>query len=331
MRVLFVGPGVSGKYTSFHYSTDKKLRNGITRLGHHCVAMSDRDAAQIAFGIRSLGRAYANHTLLRIAESLKPDLVILILAHLISPKTIRQLRKNVPACRIANVEIDALTPRRLAYHKTLKGLVDMTFITSAGEWLGALREDGIPSAYLPNATDASIESAKVYDGNDFTYDMTYVASAPSTSSRWDLVNRVEEVDPSLTIGRFGAGKKRVMGMDYFDVLSSSCAGLNWSAHNHIELYASSRIAQLFGCGNLVCLYRGSGLHRFFTEEQALFFNDPDDLAQKLASTVRGGEWRSMAQAGQKRYRASFNETAVADFIVKRTMGEDTSHFEWSEI
>lgn len=331
MRVLLVGPGLRGRYGGFYYSTDKKLRNGIIRSGHNCLVFSDRDVADIALGVRALGARYANGQFLKMISKFEPDVVILFLAHIITRKTFETARRMRPAMRIANVECDLLdTEKRFGRHDKLKGIVDATFLTSAGEPLAELRRRMGRVSFLPNVVDTSIESARAFAAENHTYDLVYVSSLAAGSTRWQLVDDVERKAPQIRIGRYG-GKKWVYGTRYFALLESARCALNWSERNDIPLYSSDRIAQLFGSGNCVCLPRSLGYDRFLGEDGALYFEDSEDLAGQLVGAIQSGSWRATARTGHTRYEALFNERRIAQYILAYTLEQDVSAFEWSDI
>ncbi len=331
MRVLMAGPGLRGRYGGFYYSTDKKLRNGLIRSGHNCLLFSDRDVADIALGVRSLGARYANRQFLKMVTKFEPDVVILFLAHIITRETFETARRMRPAIRIANVECDLLdSPKRFARHEKLKGLVDATFLTSAGEPLAELRRRLGRVSFLPNVVDTSIEDVRAFAAEDHAYDLVYVSSAPDDAPRWKLIDKVEQRVPSLRIGRYGSSKW-VYGTRYFSLLESTRCALNWSERNDIPLYSSDRIAQLFGSGTCVCLPRSLGYDRFLGEDGAVYFDSGEDLADQLDDVTRSGRWRDIASAGHRRYEALFNERRIAQYILDYTLEKDVSDFEWSDI
>jgi len=332
MEIVTVGPGIGNRYARFFYASDRKIRNGFTRLGHNVTHLSDRDIAASALGWRYLGKQMANRKLLDVVEAIQPDLIVLFQAHLILPETLSTLKEKVPHCKIANVDNDPMTIEvRVQRLLSLKGLVDATFLTSAGEHLERLRNEGLHTSYIPNCTDPSMEKGTPLEDGELQYDTVYFAGDPFLSNRWKLPRELAEVAPDIRCGFFGYGKKRIYGRAYFDMLRSSKTALNWSGTNDIYLYSSDRIAQLFGTGRCVCLYTGSGFQYFFNENEAIFFEDVKDLAGKLRSVLRENKWRDIAQKGQKRYRALFNEQRTAQYIADFTFGESIVDYEWSAV
>jgi hypothetical protein len=328
MKIVVCFPGYSNKYQDFYYSFDKKFINGFIRLGHSVIPFSDRDYAS-RFGVRSLGTPLANRKLLSICESYRPNALALFQAHLISNGTLSTIKAMVPGCRVINVDCDLIADearqRRLLQRLPV---ADATLITSAGEPLMHLRRSGLRAAFVPNPTDASMENADSFSVAEKTWDLIYIAGARSTSDRWTLVRKVEAAAPTLKVGTFGANKKRAFGEDYFNLIKSAKTALNWSVRNDIDLYASDRIAQLFGSGICVCLARSSGFHRYLGEGAAIYFHDADDLSTKVQRAVKDGSWADYGRAGRDRYRQLFNETKVAKFVLDFALDGDLSAYEW---
>jgi Glycosyl transferases group 1 len=333
MKILMIGPGIGGLYGGLYYSTDKKIRNGFTRCGHHVVNVPHHDISDSVFGLRAIGVPIADMAAKRVANYLQPDLVVLYLSHLISRNTLQHIKSGLPDAKFINIEVDPLRREGTITRNTgLKGIVDTTFLTSGGRFISRLRDEGLDVAFLPNPTDSSIETDAKDDAADrFEYDLVYISSVPANHERWNLVNDLKALKGGLRIGIFGANKQRILGEDYVKLLRSSRTALNWAAYSDVDLYASSRIAQVFGFGNCVCMANSSGYRRFLGENDAIWFDGHEDLARSLEDVLKTGRDREIARNGQRRYRELFNETRTADYILKRTFGKDVSGFEWSHI
>jgi hypothetical protein len=331
MKIVTCSPGSSNKYQDFYYSFDKKFINGFIRLGHSVIPFSDRDFAS-RFGIRPLGAAFANRKLLAICESYSPDLLVLFQADLISNLTISTIKEVSPGCRVVNVDCDLVASeakqRRLLRRRTV---ADATLITSAGEPLRHLRASGLRAGFVPNPTDASIENADSFSVAEKTWDLIYVASKRATSERWNLIRAVETNASELRVGSFGADKSRIFGQAYFNLIKSAKAALNWSHQNDIDLYASDRIAQLFGSGICVCLARSSGYSRYLGNHAAIYFDDAAELSTKVRHAVLDGTWAEYGRAGREQYRRLFNESRVAQYVLDFALREDLSVYEWGRV
>ncbi|MEN2494325.1 MAG: hypothetical protein TECD_00216 [Hyphomicrobiaceae bacterium hypho_1] len=332
MKIITVGPGINNKYARFFYAMDRKIRNGLIRLGHDVTHVSDRDIASNALGPRLLGKRLANNKLLEVADAIHPDYLILFQAHIINPKTLFTLKKKLPNCKIANIDNDLMyTEARFQRLLNLKKSIDVTFITSAGEHLARLRREGLHIFYLPNCTDSSIEEGNPLDDINLSYDFVYFAGDVIQSPRWKLPLEIASIAPDIKCGFFGYGKTRIFGSNYFQILKTSKIALNWSMINDLHLYSSDRISQLFGTGRCVCLYAGSGFQRFINEGEAIFFTDANDLVRKIRTALHEDKWRQIAQKGQQCYRILFNEKRVAQYIINVAFDIDISKYEWCDI
>ena len=332
MEVVTVGPGISNRYARFFYASDRKIRNGLVRSGHNVTHVSDRDVAGTALGWRYLGKQLANRKLIEVTEAIQPDLIILFQAHIITPKTLSTIKNNIRHCKIADVDNDPMTVKtRVLRLLSLKDIADATFITSAGVHLEELRAGGLHASYIPNCTDASMETGNPYDDHNLLYDLSYFAGDSLQAERWKLPLEVADLAPDIKCGFFGHGKNKIYGKAYFDLLRQSRIALNWSGRNDIYLYSSDRISQLFGTGRCVCLYADTGLQKFFSQTEVIFFENAKDLADKIRTALQEDKWKSIAEKGQKRYRQLFNEKRTAEYIVDFTFGNDVSAYEWGDL
>jgi hypothetical protein len=331
LRLIVCSAGYSGRFAATYYSFDKKFIAAFTRLGHSVIHVRDRDIARHGLGIHWLGSAMASRTLRGIVEAFRPHVIALFHADKITNATLSDIRKSYPDCRIVDIDCDLIElPRRLKRVLDRGRVVDATLITSGGISLQRLRAAGLRAGYVPNPTDASMEVDQDFS-QDKTWDLIYVSSDKLHSRRWDLIRNIAAVAPDLKVGMFGSDMKRILGLRYFELLSTSKAALNWSLRNDIELYSSDRIAQLFGCGLCVCLPRSSGFQRFLDEKSAIFFASADDLVQRLRAAVRSGEWIEIGRTGCNAYRALFGAERVAQYVLDFLLERATTAYEWSDV
>lgn len=313
MRILVISPGYNKKFEGFWYSFDKRFINGFIRNGHHVVHLSDRDLADSVLGIRQIGKIHANLKIRRVARALQPHLIALFHASLVSNDTLAEIKKETGA-RVANIDCDLITEKRFKRLLARKSVVDHTFITSAGPPLDWLHQAGMAASFVGNPVDPSID-IPANPARERIYDLVYVASAKPNSPRWDLINEVERLAPELKIGKFGMGR-RISGVEYYDILSSTKFALNWSAVNDQKYYSSDRIAQLFGAGVAVCLPESTYYRDFLRESDAIFFDNSDELTRQISHN--NSKYNQIAIRGSISYRNIFNNEIVANNIINRT-------------
>lgn len=331
MRIIICSPGYSDKFASFYYSFDKRFINGLIRLGHSVVHISDRDINRAAWDLPVLGTRLASRQLLNVAEGYRPELILLFHADKIGDWALQQLKREHPSCPIINIDCDPIEMPRFRERALRRGShVDATLITSAGVSLETLRQAGLRAAYVPNPADPSLDD--ISDApEERPWDMVYITAASPDSRKWAVAKAVAAEAAELKIGMFGGRQQRIFGRDYYDILASSKAALNWSNYNNVDLYSSDRIAQLFGSGLCVCLPRSSGFQRFIPEEAAIFFDDAADLVTSLQAVVHSGEWKARGKAGQQRYMQLFNERRVAQYVIDFALQRKLDAYEWGDL
>src|SRR5690625_422849 len=261
MRILVCSPGYSDKFASFYYSFDKRFINGLIRLGHSVVHISDRDANRAAWDLPKLGTWLASRQLLMVAAAYRPELILLFHADKISDQALQRLKREHPAAPIINIDCDLIEIPRNRERILRRGAqVDATLITSAGVSLKTLRDARLRAGYIPNPADPSLDDMGGAP-EEREWDMVYFAAADPDSSKWAVAKAVAEAAPDLKIGLMGSRKQRIFGRTYYDILANSRTALNWSSDNTVHLYSSDRIGQLFGSGICTCLPRSSGFQR----------------------------------------------------------------------
>ena len=325
MRCLVVSPGYNNKFEAFYYSFDKRFINGLIRNECHVVHVSDRDLADSLVGIRAIGAQYANFKIARVARHFKPNFVLLFNADIITNATLKRI-KDDSNCKIVNIDCDPLyNTRRFERLTKRHPIVDYTFVTTAGERLKQLRAAGLPIWFIPNPADTTID-IEIDPTANKEYDLVYVAGAPLKSGRWQLMKSIEEKAPDLKLGKFGSSPK-VRGHEYYDLLNNTRFGLNWSVENNIKYYASDRMAQLFGAGVAVCTPKASQYSDFLSDDETVFFDDADDLIEKIRYLKADDRWIELAKAGRKKYLQLFSEKEVCRYLLAVIQNKNLTQFE----
>ena len=65
--------------------------------------------------------------------------------------------------------------------------------------------------------------------------------------------------------------------------------------------------------------RSIGLQQFIGEDQALFFDDQEELLIRLRPLIASGEWFDIGQRGREAYLEQFNSRRVAEYIIAKTL------------
>jgi hypothetical protein len=343
MRVLHVGNFGSRAKGAFLHSVAPKLSRGLVRLGHQVVDFADRDVARASsiFRARKLGWAAANRVLARLAQDMRPDLLLLGHADTITAATLAGLRRAMPRMRVLQWNVDPMfEPDNIARLRGKLEVVDATLVSTAGEALAPLRRPGMALGFLPNPVDVSIENGRADLEPDLPHDLFFACGHPSRPKRllcgqeWDMdafFARLRQAVPGLRTCVAGIeGQPHLAGAAYQDALSRCAAGLNASRRNDALLYTSDRMAHMIGNGQAILIDRATGYDRLFSAGQMAFFSGFDELAGLVRRLVAEPAWRaSLAQAGRARYVHLFNETVIASYVVDVAFGShDPDKYEW---
>ncbi len=318
MRILLVGPGVNRKYgDKFYYSTSRRLLNGFIRNGHMVLHVSDRDLADYALGLRSVGRLYAEHRISQIAAHLRPHLVVLLLASLLSPAWISRLRRNTGA-RVVNVELDPLASQNVAARFSERlDCCDAGFVTTGGELLKKVARSRA-GYFIPNLVDTAIDDQCAYESNRLRFDVFFAGQQNQTNLQWQRALALREARPQLSYCYAGAGKiGGLWGHDYVAAQGVSRIGLCLN-RNEGDLYASDRMAQFLGNGMLLATDRASGYGDYFGDDEMLLFSSVPELADKITEALAGDQtWRERARKGREKARRIMSSEIVCKFIEQR--------------
>jgi len=333
MRILHVANFNLSKDGRDYFLTARKLSAGWVRGGHAVYDFSDRDVARAAtpFGTKNLGRGKANRRFLDTVDNLRPDLLALGHADVIRAATVAEARRLHPAMRVLQWNHDPLFD---AHNVTaLEGkldVVDATFLTSAGPELKRLSRPGRPVCFMPNPQDAAVETGRGFDRTDQPWDLIYtVGPAGTTRQVGDAVMDVGAFCadlrarlPDLRMRFPGLGDApRLSGAAYHAAIQEARMGLSLSRRSDHYLYSSDRMAHLMGNGVLTFIDRRTGFTDIFTEEEAAFHGDVDDLAARLrAFHADDDARRAVARAGWAKAHRVFDAAVVARWLLEVTCG-----------
>ena len=98
-------------------------------------------------------------------------------------------------------------------------------------------------------------------------------------------------------------------------------GLNLSRGLPTKHYSSNRIASLMGNGLLTFIDKKTCLNDFFNKKEIIFYNNLDDLADKILYYKKNDKIRKkIAYNGKKKYFKLFNETKISKYILDISTG-----------
>jgi hypothetical protein len=305
----------------------RKFTLAATRANHLAVEFSDRAVARMAgpVRLRALGGAWANRRFLQCVDELKPDLILLHFADTITNASLVEARRLALGVKIADINIDpidtAKNQRRLALRRDV---ADALFVTTAEPALGRCAGAKGFAAFLPNPVDRSLETGRAFEVEAPAFDLLFAARENSrreigtvflTPSQ--VAARLRAAVPGLRLSTPGSGgQPEAGGHDYLLALQSARLGWSLSRRATLPLYASDRMAHLFGCGLGVFLDRRSGFERFYGPDEAAFYDDLPGLTAALAPLLTDdAAARAMARKGWEKTWALFDSSRVLAYVL----------------
>jgi Glycosyl transferases group 1 len=306
-----------------------KLSSGLTRLGHFVFNYSDRDVANAnPLRVRALGAGRANTKLIGVCKEVRPDLLLLGHCTIVKPETVSAIRDTHPSIRIVHWNCDGLfVESNLARLRALAPLVDMSFVTTAGEDLQQVVSGGGRVCFMPNPLDCSIETLRVFERDDVPNELVFLTGFNRyDAEKLELCDAIKKRLPELKFDVRGLyGAPGVYGSELFDVLGRARMGLNISKRNDVYLYSSDRMAQLMGCGLLALVDRRTRFDEIFAPDELVTYEGTDELIARIDHfRNHDGERKAIAEKGWRRAHEIFSETKVAQWILDATFGRPVS-------
>jgi hypothetical protein len=311
-----------------------------TRADHLVVEFSDRAVARqgAPLRIKSLGASWANRRFLQTVDELKPDLILLHFADLISNASLNEARRLAPGVAIADVNIDPIgTAKNQARLAMRRGVVDALFVTTADPGLARYAGPGAFAAYLPNPVDRAVESGRVFETERPAFDLLFPvgddeprAFLNAMAKPSDAVAQLRATTPALRISTPGLrGQAPTRGYAYFQALRS--ARMGWSLSRHLApLYASDRMAHMVGWGLATAVDRRAGFDRFYAADELVFYDDLPDLARSIARLIADdAEARERARRGWLKTWALFDSRRVLTYLLAQLFDEGGARsYDW---
>ncbi len=349
MRILHIGNGNEKHAGLRYYDVGRKLQHGLIRNHHNALFFSDRDVARKngVLGTKWRGEAAANEQLLNIAKNFQPEMILLGHADIITNDTLAEIRALLPQVRMAQFNVDPIfRPENDAAIKARLPYMDATFITTGGEVLQQYGGQGGVVSYMPNPTDAAIECYRAFEG-DAEYDLFYAVRAATmqdanTNDRITFPRYVKEQVQGLRPSFHGFdGEGELFGVSFYERMGRCAMGLNLS-HKHTTkgevrhatqaekcYYSSDRIAQYMGNGLLTFTERGFNQEALFSDEEIIFFDSKEELAEKVQYyRDNDEERRRIAYNGWQKYHECFNAEMIARYMVEVTTGDVVEGYAW---
>ena len=327
-------------YGRLHFNTGTRINNGLIRLGHNVLSLSDRDLITFSKSLRDYsGSKFLNNLVLRTVENFKPDLIILGHADKVKAEVLADAKNKLKNLKIAQWFLDPLGKKGPDYEKNKLRIldkvnsIDATFITTDPNSLDFNIDN---SFYIPNPCDISLDNLKNFN-QDTNLDMFYAIShgvhrgilrKGKLDEREIFIKQLIKNCKDVKFDIYGMfNKQPVWGNDFISSLSNSKMGLNLSRGKPIKYYSSDRIAQLMGNGLLTFIDKKTDYDNFFNNDEMVFYNNINDLSEKILKFKKDTKLaKKIAKKGYIKYHKYFNSKEIASYIIDRTFGFNSKFF-----
>jgi glycosyltransferase involved in cell wall biosynthesis len=316
-----------------HYNTGKRINNGLIRLGHNILNISDRD---ILFNYKSLkdpkGISALNNKIISTFNNFKPDMIIAGHADNISSDTYEYIKNKDKSVKIAQWFLDPVSKFGPDYIKNKNRLLknikfmDANFLTTDPK---SINFRIINSHFIPNPADVSFETLENYKydcENDLFFAMSHGVhrgklKKNKSDNREKILNELLLKHKEIKFDFYGLDNRQPLwAEDFKNQLSKSKMGFNLSRGKPLKYYSSDRIAQLMGNGLLTFIDEKTSYSDFFTKNEIITYKNLDDLTEKILKFKKNDRQRRIiAKNGKHRYLKMFNSTNVANFIIAKTL------------
>ena len=321
------------------YNTGRRINNGLVKLNHKVLTLSDRDLLTNYKTIRDItGSKKLNLTFVETVRNFKPDLILLGHADSVKSESLEIIKKEYPSIKVAQWFLDRMDTQwknnKIRFMDKIK-YMDYSFCTTDPK---VLNLNKYKVSFIPNPVDESLDDMKIYENKNPEYDLFFAMShgvhrgvlkKGKFDDRENIINFLIKKNPHLKFNVFGMNNVQpIWGDEFKKNLYNSKIALNLSQGKPLKYYSSDRIAQLMGNGIATLIDKRTQLNKLFSENEAIFYNSIKDLNKKLNMMLKKKNKRILlAKKGRMNYHKKFNSVLVADYIVSKTFNINKK-FNW---
>ncbi len=315
-----------------HYNTGKRINNGLIRLGHNILTISDRDILSNYKNLKDpKGINTLNNKIINSFNNFNPDLIITGHADNILPDTFEYIKNKKKALKIAQWFLDPVSKFGPDFIKNKNRLIknikfiDSNFLTTDPNSLEFKFKN---SYFIPNPADQSFETLENYKHdceNDMFFAMSHgvhrgILKRNKSDYRERILEKLLIKNKEIKFDFYGFNNRQpVWAEDFKNQLSRSKMGLNLSRGKPLKYYSSDRIAQLMGNGLLTFIDEKTSYSDFFTKNEIITYKNLQDLIEKILKFKKDDKQRRViARNGKIKYLKMFNSSNVANFIISKT-------------
>ena len=331
MRVLHIAYQQLRRYGKTRVSWAQKLTSGLVKNDHFVQVFSDRDVAsfEAPFGWRDLGKGRANKKLLETVAAFDPDLVVAGHCDIITNETLAQIKHLNPEVVLAHCNNDPLfVPENVAKIRHRAEVVDAVFVSTGRRELKQFEGIGARIYHMPNPVDPAVETLNNAERTDLEIDLLFCSNSNDFTKRLEMVKSLKDaLRDEMNFKTFGSfGEPPVWGRDYDRALARTKMGLNLNRQEGLYWYSSARMAQLAGNGILQFTHSGPRFDELLPAESVVYFDDGDDLLQKIRDFHHDDEMRRRwAARARDFFHTEMNNALYAQYILEAALLKPFSH------
>ncbi|WP_440672811.1 glycosyltransferase [Candidatus Pelagibacter sp. HIMB1715] len=312
------------------YNTGRRINNGLIKLNHKVLTLSDRDLLTNYKTLRDItGSKKLNSTFIETVKNFKPNLILLGHADSIKTESLKLIKKENPSIKIAQWFLDRMDSKwennKIRFMDKIK-YMDYSFCTTDPK---VLNLQNYKVSFFPNPVDESLDDMKVYENKNPEFDLFFAMShgvhrgvlkKGKFDERENIINFLINKNPHLKFNIFGMNNiQPIWGDEFKKKLYNSKIALNLSQGKPLKFYSSDRIAQLMGNGIATLIDKKTKLNKLFSNKEAIFYNSNNDLNKKINIMIKNNKLRYLlAKKGRIKYHKKFNSVKIADFMIKKT-------------
>ena len=312
MKIVHCGNYDYLKYGNNFYCPDYKIHNGLVRNGWYVYPYSYRDEARKnIFASKRFGIKRVNENLLRVVETVRPDLLLLGHSELISVQTLATIKEKF-GIAVVMWWVDSFDEEKIGHIRERLSFLDAFFTTTdAGYVRKRLQTDFSNIYYFPNICDDSLDRLKNFEKHNLRQELLYIGKI--YEEKRAFFTKLQH--SILALQHFDS----VYGARFYDTLAGFAFGLNYSKYNDIPKYSSDRIIYLTANGLLTFCPRIPDFTSVFTEEEVLYFSTIEELEELYQKALKDREWAmKIAYNGWRRAHEEYETTKVMRWLVERS-------------
>jgi hypothetical protein len=320
----------------YNISLGKKFTNGFVRNGHDVLEISDRDFIRSNKFLNIIpNRSNFQNYLIETFKNYNPDLLFFGHTNNIELDTFHEFKSYNKNLIISQWNEDPVmsgldyAKKNIANINFYSSIVDHNFITTDPKVIkNKVNINNFYFFFVP--VDENIECFDVFNmspNNDLFYAMSHGVNR-AVLKRGNVDNRVKFLDnliskiPNIKYDFYGfENKQPLWGSEFNNALINSKMALNLSRGNPTKYYSSNRIASIMGNGLLTFINNKVQMNDFFNKNEIIFYNDIDELANKIEFYSKNDFLRKkIAKQGKKKYFKLFNEKKITKYILDISLG-----------